>query len=263
MRIWLCLELRQEAAAAEMDLRNRHPSQLHGKRIDTLGHFPAVGADTPPIVATGARLQNAATPHTAAIEPKIVEVSKTMKVRVYPSFDHFDKPAQYVTGDVAPRATIEALPAVTDQPATPAPAAKVAASPTPDGQVRQNDLIAQASRRLESGDVAGARELLAAAEDDTQGLVAFALAETYDPNMLAAWGTQGVAADVARAQALYRKALSLGSAADSDCHRIWHRIWFGEERRAFNAGKSFQHGNICRFGVLFAIGDMNIPGIAG
>ena len=39
----------------------------------------------------------------------------------------------------------------------------------------------------------------------------FALAETYDPNMLAAWGTRGVAADVAKARALYRKALSLGA----------------------------------------------------
>jgi len=27
-------------AAAKMDLRNRHPNQLHGKRIDKPGHFP-------------------------------------------------------------------------------------------------------------------------------------------------------------------------------------------------------------------------------
>jgi len=82
------------------------------------------------------RLQNPATPHTAAIEPKIVEVSKTMKVPVYPSFDHFDKPAQYVTGTFAPRATIDAVPPVTDQPAAPALVAKFAASPTPDAQLR-------------------------------------------------------------------------------------------------------------------------------
>jgi hypothetical protein len=43
-----------------------------------------------------------------------------------------------------------------------------------------------ASRRVENGDVAGAHELLAAAEDGSHGLVSFALAETYDPNMLAA-----------------------------------------------------------------------------
>jgi hypothetical protein len=79
---------------------------------------------------------------------------------------------------------------------------------------QHNDLIAQASRRLENGDVLGAREMLAPAEDGSQGPVLFALAELYDPNMLAAWGTRGVApADVPRARALYRKALSLGVAS--------------------------------------------------
>ena len=84
--------------------------------------------------------------------------------------------------------------------------------PTPAVQIQSNDLIAQALRRVENGDVAGAREMLAAAEDGTHGLVAFALAETYDPNMLLAWGTRGVVADVVRARALYRKALNLGVA---------------------------------------------------
>jgi len=41
----------------------------------------------------------------------------------------------------------------------------------------------------------------------------FALAEAQDPNMLAAWSTPGVPADVARAQALYRKALTHGISA--------------------------------------------------
>jgi hypothetical protein len=79
--------------------------------------------------------------------------------------------------------------------------------------VRSDDLIAQASRRVENGDVAGAREMLAAAEDGREGLVSFALAETYDPNMLAAWGTRGVAGDITRARALYRRALDLGVTA--------------------------------------------------
>ena len=161
-----------------------------------------------------ARRSNPATPHiAAAIEPKIAEV-RTMKVQVHPVEKPVEAAAQYVTGSVAPRATIEAVPAVADQPAASALAAKFA-EPTPaDVQAHQhNDLIAQASRRLENGDVMGAREMLAAAEDGSQGPVLFALAETYDPNMLAAWGTRGVAADVARARALYRKALSLGVAS--------------------------------------------------
>ena len=73
-----------------------------------------------------------------------------------------------------------------------------------------DELLAQASRRVESGDVTGAREMLGSAEEAGQGPVSFALAETYDPNMLAAWGARGAVADVAKARALYRKALSLG-----------------------------------------------------
>jgi formylglycine-generating enzyme required for sulfatase activity len=90
----------------------------------------------------------------------------------------------------------------------------VPARSQPDhSQTSQNHVIARASRRLESGDVLGARDILLEAEDGSQGPVFFALAETYDPNMLTAWGVRGVAADVARARALYRKALSLGVAS--------------------------------------------------
>ena len=71
---------------------------------------------------------------------------------------------------------------------------------------RIEELLTQATQRIESGDVTGAREMLAGADDGAQGAISFALAETYDPNMLAAWGTRGVAADAAKARALYRKA---------------------------------------------------------
>ena len=79
-------------------------------------------------------------------------------------------------------------------------------------QARIDGLLAQATERIESGDIAGAREMLAGADDSGQGGVSFALAETYDPNMLAAWGTRGVAADAAKARALYQKAFGLGMA---------------------------------------------------
>jgi hypothetical protein len=77
-------------------------------------------------------------------------------------------------------------------------------------QSRADEVLAQAGRRIESGDIAGARELLASAELQSIGQASFALAETYDPNMLAAWGTRGAVADVAKARALYAKALNLG-----------------------------------------------------
>lgn len=78
-----------------------------------------------------------------------------------------------------------------------------------DGGQDVEQILVQARKRLESGDVPGAREVLAA-DATTSGPVLFALAETYDPNMLAAWGSRGVSADVQRARALYGKALDLG-----------------------------------------------------
>jgi TPR repeat protein len=105
-----------------------------------------------------------------------------------------------VTGSIEPQAAVEARP-----PPVPVPAPRLV-----DPKKRLDELLAQAARRIESGDVIGAREVLSGSEDGAQGSVSFALAETYDPNMLAAWGSRGVAADVAKARALYRKAFSLG-----------------------------------------------------
>ena len=81
-----------------------------------------------------------------------------------------------------------------------------------EARARQDSLLGRARQRVETGDIGGAREILAAGDDGAQGHVLFALAETYDPNMLAAWGSRGVTADVARARSLYQKALGLGVA---------------------------------------------------
>jgi hypothetical protein len=91
------------------------------------------------------------------------------------------------------------------------PTSSAAASDTRMAEARRvEEILAQAARRVSSGDVIGARDMLAAAEDGAQGPVTFALAETYDPNILSAWGSRGVTSDVIRARALYRKALELG-----------------------------------------------------
>jgi hypothetical protein len=79
-------------------------------------------------------------------------------------------------------------------------------------KARIEELLAHASQRIESGDVIGAREMLAGAEDGTQGAISFALAETYDPNMLAAWGIRAIVADADKARELYHRASGLGVA---------------------------------------------------
>ena len=89
----------------------------------------------------------------------------------------------------------------------------VAAAPLIDpNKVHIDGLLVQAAQCVEMGDVNAARELLVGADDGRQGAILFALAETYDPNMLAAWGTRDVAADAVKARALYQKAIGLGVA---------------------------------------------------
>jgi hypothetical protein len=71
-------------------------------------------------------------------------------------------------------------------------------------------LIARASLLLSQGNIGTARIVLERAAETGSAPALFALAETYDPTTLAAWGTFGTQGDVARAQELYAKAFAGG-----------------------------------------------------
>ena len=57
------------------------------------------------------------------------------------------------------------------------------------------------------GNIGAARIVLERAAETGSAPALFALAETYDPAVLSAWGTFGTQGDVAKAQELYAKAL--------------------------------------------------------
>jgi hypothetical protein len=160
--------------------------------------------------AQKSRPQRSAEPALAPIEPRTGEV-KTVKVQVRPVGERTPQTAaQYVTGSIDARAAVEPA---RPEPIAALPVAKAPEPATRPEPVRQiDDRLSEARQRIESGDVSGARDILSAAEGNAPGPVSFALAETYDPNMLAAWGTRGAIADVARAKALYHKSLGLGMA---------------------------------------------------
>lgn len=84
-------------------------------------------------------------------------------------------------------------------------------APTPlDAGRRQPEAqLAEASRATALGDIPGARAILQplAATGDARAL--FALAETYDPAALAAWGTR-TTGEVVEARRLYARALAAG-----------------------------------------------------
>ncbi len=89
-----------------------------------------------------------------------------------------------------------------------APAAVKPASSEPNAS--WTSAVAEGKKRILDGDIMGGREALEPAVQAEEPEAIMALAETYDPNMLAAWGVRDVASDVARAKELYERALRAG-----------------------------------------------------
>jgi hypothetical protein len=71
-------------------------------------------------------------------------------------------------------------------------------------------LMLQARLLREHGDIGGARSVLELAAGTGYGPALFGLAETYDPNVLSAWGTYGTKGNVTKARDLYAQALAAG-----------------------------------------------------
>ena len=70
--------------------------------------------------------------------------------------------------------------------------------------------IEEAKAMIANGDIAAARRILQPGAVDGHSPHLLALAETFDPNMLAAWSARGATPDVERARALYQSALAKG-----------------------------------------------------
>ena len=71
-------------------------------------------------------------------------------------------------------------------------------------------LLARASALVGQGDIGAARIVLERAVEMGSVQASFSLAETYDPLILAKWGTLGTRGDAVRAQDLYAKADAAG-----------------------------------------------------
>lgn len=104
-----------------------------------------------------------------------------------------DKPVIVASADNK-SVTVTALPAI----------------PKVTGTPEVGRLLARASQLLVVGDVAAARIVLDRAVESGDLQALFALAETYDPLSLSAWGTLGTQGDVAKARELYARALAGG-----------------------------------------------------
>lgn len=80
----------------------------------------------------------------------------------------------------------------------------------PSGNDSPTGMLTTAELLIAGGDIVLARNLLETSAASGSAEILFALAETYDPNMLAAWGVRDLRADSSQARSLYERALAGG-----------------------------------------------------
>src|SRR6185312_9564556 len=90
------------------------------------------------------------------------------------------------------------------------PAADVRSDIQPKNVAAAAPLLARASALIAQGNIGAARIVLERAIEMGSVQASFSLAETYDPLILAKWGTLGTRSDAVRAQDLYAKAGGAG-----------------------------------------------------
>jgi hypothetical protein len=80
----------------------------------------------------------------------------------------------------------------------------------PQSSPEATRLMARASTLLVQGDIGAVRTVLESAAETGSARASFMLAQTYDPAILAAWGTYGTRGEVGKARELYAKAQAGG-----------------------------------------------------
>jgi hypothetical protein len=175
--------LAQESRSAE-SIPPAQPETAAEVRVEEVSAAPIA---TP--VLEGARLDEASTPPSIAVAPEEIghdEASAAPTAAPVPEETRWEE----ASAPAAPRAvTRRGL-----------GSDEVAAS-----------YMALARSKIQQGDIAAARRLLERASNSDEAEAWFALAETYDPQMLARWGVLGVKPDPEEARALYQKAEARGT----------------------------------------------------
>jgi hypothetical protein len=95
-------------------------------------------------------------------------------------------------------------------PSTPTAVAALAPPAAEPKSDRKGELRKRGEEQVAAGEIGAARQVLAEAAAAGDMEAALLLGETFDPNMLAAWGIKGATPDVGVALIQYRKALGAG-----------------------------------------------------
>lgn len=118
--------------------------------------------------------------------------------------------ATAIGADLTRKPALVSAPTLADREPQPAPAPIRQTRATTAGHAES---LEAARSLIRNGRIAVARELLARDDLVETGEAAFILAETYDPNVLAALGVTSVPADAGAARRLYDAALAKGISA--------------------------------------------------
>ena len=108
--------------------------------------------------------------------------------------------------NVAPPSQVQTPPAPLAAPSAPGSRLDIAAT-------EQQDLMVRVAAMIRQGDIAGARVILSRLERAGNSRAVFALAQTYDPQMLNQWNVYGIKPDLEKATDLYRRAADEGIGA--------------------------------------------------
>jgi hypothetical protein len=173
---------------------------------DPVKTFPAAQASAPVLGASPAPVASKSEPAPAPVTEAAPEKTGAPSSAAAPA-PAASAVASDRSGNESGRTRTAALGPVPESSATTAlvpPPAK----PSPE-TLR---MVERARELIRMGDISAARLLLERAMRSGSGQAAFYLAETYDPQMLAQWGTFGIQGDIATARVLYSRALKNGVA---------------------------------------------------
>ena len=191
-----------EAALAEARARNDEAASLQSE-LRKAGEQKSMLETA---LAEARARNNALVEQVAAQLPAPASLARTSAENVAPS--PVQAPSIEARGTTM--ASVGPPVALAAAPAAEAPAAATTPMPSGDGSTAER-LMVRATLLLRQGDIGGARSVLERAVELGEVAALLALAESYDPAFLAAIGAVGTQGDVARARALYTRALAAGA----------------------------------------------------
>jgi hypothetical protein len=161
-----------------------------------------------PIEATAAALVQSSVTTTVAYEEVGIRTTRAATHTIVPATDLEPATPPPVLTEISPPAVspVEPKPAVVP----PVPKIAVARVESKPVEPPKPDRLVEAKALAAGGDIEAARTLLKPLAADNNPAALLMLAETFDPNMLAAWSARGTAADPDLARTLYKRALAQG-----------------------------------------------------